>query len=110
MSRMKGSNLLAARAMAGKSLGWERTENRLSPTCWAIWEAVSTVFSPMPRRGVLTMRSRRISSSGLLMTLKYAIMSRTSFRSKNRVPPMIRWGTPCLANIRSKVRDWEFMR
>ena len=35
-------------------------------------------------------------------------MSRTSLRSKKRVPPMMRWGMPCLANMRSKAWDWEF--
>lgn len=44
---------------------------------------------PMPRRGVLTTRSAATSSSGFTTSLRYAMTSRTSARSKKRVPPTI---------------------
>ena len=42
---------------------------------------VSMVVLPMPRVGVLITRCKAIESSGLLMTLRYEIMSLISARS-----------------------------
>ncbi|VWM24737.1 Uncharacterised protein [Collinsella intestinalis] len=44
---------------------------------------------PMPRRGVLMTRLTLISSTGFTIILRYAMTSRISARSKNRVPPTI---------------------
>ena len=65
---------------------------------------------PMPRRGVLITRLTLISSAGFTIILRYAMTSRISARSKNRVPPTILYGTPARRNISSKIRDCALVR
>ena len=58
--------------------------------CSAVSEMRSIVVLPMPRRGVLMIRMQLTSSAGLSMSLRYAVTSLISARSKNRVPPTMR--------------------
>ena len=59
----------------------------------AFFRAKSSILEidvdPMPRRGVLITRLTLISSAGFTIILRYAMTSRISARSKNRVPPTI---------------------
>jgi hypothetical protein len=52
---------------------------------WFCWRAKATTFStvesPIPRAGVLTMRNSAISSSGFCSRRRYAIRSLISARS-----------------------------
>ena len=50
--------------------------------------SVFIVVAPISRRGVLIMRNRARSSSGLAMIRKYAVRSLISLRSKKLMPPL----------------------
>ena len=54
-------------------------------------------------------RSRR-ESERLLMTHRYESISLISARSKNRVPPMIRYGMPLRFMAYSNALDWALVR
>ena len=80
------------------------------PSASASRRAVSMVFAPSPRGGLLMMRPRRRSSARLLMTQRYDSISLTSARSKNRVPPMTRYGMPFRFRANSIALDWALVR
>ena len=54
------------------------------------WSMRSMVVLPMPRRGTLTTRLAAMSSAGFTTSVRYAMTSRISARSKKRVPPTMR--------------------
>ena len=59
------------------------------PRSRAIAEMRSWVVAPIERAGLFTTRIAETSSLGLRTSLRYAMTSRISARSKNRVPPTI---------------------
>ena len=94
------SSSAAARKAASKPI----------PRMRASKSTFSSVASPMPRFGRFTMRRSEISSAGFTTTLRYAVTSRISARSKKRVPPTMRYGTPARMNASSIARDWALVR
>jgi len=50
----------------------------------------SMVVLPIPRRGTLMTRFAAMSSEGFTTSVRYAMTSRISARSKNFVPPTMR--------------------
>ena len=63
--------------------------NKDSPCVWAAAESAARDVSPIPLAGLFTMRLNDSSSFRLTASLKYAIISLTSARSKKEFPEYI---------------------
>jgi len=97
-------------AVALAAVGWCITSQIGFPASTALFSSVSIALPPIPRGGVLMIRSTETSSCGEVSTRKYARMSLTSLRSKKDWLPRMMYGNLALRSSVSKARGCSFVR